>query len=105
MSWANHPLEVARTAERRRWVRFLLPSTIRRYEHQLDCLREHVEELQKRTEQDARDKIQRERQPTQWELVAWMALASEGYDPESVTDDLNSAFSERRIVGRPEETP
>ena len=98
------------------WVRYFLPSTILRYEHELDCARETIAVLQKEGDTAAGvmsiyrgeaqkhiDHLEREKanQPTQWELVAWMVLALSGDEPTDITADLNSAFPEMRTVGQP----
>ena len=92
--------------ERRRWVRFFLGSTITRYQHELDCARETIAELQKKSifleeAQKHVNHLEREKanQPTQWELVAWMALASAGDSAKSLSGDLHGQHIDMRWIG------
>ena len=94
---------VAPQIERRRWVRFVLGSTITRYEHELDCARETIAEAQllnRQYEKHIAELVERlDRRATEWEIVAWMALASAGDSAKSLSGDLNGRDIDMRWIG------
>ena len=89
--------------ERRRWVRFFLGSTITRYQHELDCARETIAEAQllnRQYEKHIAELVERlDRRATEWELVAWMALASAGDSAKSISKDLHGQHIDVRWIG------